>query len=89
MRTRSLGKFGVLSVRIVDPMDVLVGKLFSRRTRDLDDLRQAWTRIDLAALRSRIGSSTTRLRADPGLLADARRNWYILSGEADLPPVVP
>ena len=38
-RVRSLGRFGNLEVFLVDPLDIFVGKLFSAREEDRDDLR--------------------------------------------------
>ena len=86
-RLRVLGRFGKLDARVVDPLDVLCGKLFSRRTKDLDDLRAAWGRIDPSALEERIRSSTGPLRSDPALAEAARHNWYILTGQEALPQV--
>src|SRR5687768_16175766 len=38
-RVRSLGRFGQLDVFLVDELDIAVGKLFSAREKDRDDLR--------------------------------------------------
>lgn len=84
-RTHSVGVFDRLDVRAVDSLDVLAGKLFSRRTKDLDDIRAAWPRVDPAALRSRVAANTTGLRNDAALAEVAARNWYILTGDAGLP----
>lgn len=84
-RASSLGNFGKLDVRVLDPLDVLCGKLFSRRTKDLDDLRFALPKLDQAALRARLGSSTARLRADAALADAAAENWFVLTGESRLP----
>lgn len=84
-RVRSLGRFQKLEVEVVDPLDILAGKLFSRRSKDLDDLVATWPLLDRDALRQRIGTSTARLRADPSLAEAAKINWYILSGENNLP----
>jgi hypothetical protein len=61
--------------------------LFSRRTRDLDDIRHAAKLVDVVEWRDRIARCTTPLRADTHLIEAARENWYILTGENDLPPV--
>jgi hypothetical protein len=84
-RTESLGQFRLLSVRVVDALDVLAGKLFSRRTKDLDDVRLALPKIDRAAYRQRLATSTRAFRADAALLDAARRNWYVVTGEDELP----
>lgn len=84
-RTRSLGQFGSMAVRVVDPIDILVGKLFSKRPKDLDDVRLAWPKIDQKAFRSRLVGSTNAFRADGSLAASAQANWYIVTGEESLP----
>jgi hypothetical protein len=86
-RIRSLGRFGKIDAFVVDSLDVLVGKLFSKRTKDLDDVRVAWSLIDQPSFRDRLARATGSFRSDPDLVASARRNWYILTGEDDLPPV--
>lgn len=83
-RVESLGRFGQLDVFLVHPVDIFVGKLFSKRTKDRDDLRMLCTLLDRHAIISRLRTSTAALQADPGLRADAQNNWYILFGE-DLP----
>ena len=84
-RTRSLGRFGNLSVRVIDVLDILVGKLFSKRDKDYVHLAEAWRVIDRASLRERITHSTANLRADPSSDSAAKHNWYVLTGEAELP----
>jgi hypothetical protein len=84
-RTGSLGRFGRLDVHVVDPIDVLTGKLFSRRTKDLDDVRLALPKIDGNEFRHRIATSTAAFRRDATLLEAATRNWYIVTGEEALP----
>jgi hypothetical protein len=84
-RIRSLGRFGKIDAFVVDSLDILAGKLFSKRTKDLDDVRAAWTLIDRDQFRERLARSTSALRSDPDLLAAAGRNWYILTGEQGLP----
>lgn len=79
-RLHSVGGFGRLEIFLVDPIDIFVGKLFSRRTKDLDDLRELSGQLE----RSRID---TRLVNAVGLLADAQArsqaeyNYYIVYGE--------
>jgi hypothetical protein len=84
-RTGALGRFGRLDVHVVDPIDVLTGKLFSRRTKDLDDVRLALPKIDGNEFRHRIATSTAAFRRDATLLEAATRNWYIVTGEEALP----
>lgn len=84
-RLTDLGSFGRLDVKLVDPLDVLCGKLFSRRIKDFEDLQAAWASLDADALRDRLRSSTAGLRSDPDLADVAAKNWYVLSGEMALP----
>ncbi len=51
-RVESFGVFGELAVFLVDPVDIAVGKLFSRRDKDLDDVRMLKRVLELARRRS-------------------------------------
>lgn len=83
-RLRSIDVFGKLTVLSVDPYDVFVGKLFSTRDKDRDDLRAVAPRLDRATLSDRLARTTSDLRGEPRLVDAARRNWFVLFGE-DLP----
>jgi hypothetical protein len=83
-RVESLGRFGKLDVFLVHPLDIFVGKLFSKRMKDRDDLRMLCGSLDQSAVVERLRTSAGALLADPSLRADAQKNWYILYGE-DLP----
>lgn len=80
-RLVSLGRFGSAQVFIVDPCDVYVSKLFSRREKDRDDLRAITPLLDKQVVIARLADSTHRLRREPSLADAARENWYILFGE--------
>lgn len=84
-RTWSLGVFDLLTVRVVDPSDVLIGKLFSRRDKDFKDFMHCWKKIDQQPLRRRIAEDTAAFRSDAKSLEAAMHNWYILTGETALP----
>lgn len=84
-RTCSLGGFGRLDVAVLDPYDVLVSKLFCKRTKDFDDLRTSLHRFDLQRVKDRIASSTRGFRSEPRLSDAGEHNWYVLTG-ASLPP---
>jgi hypothetical protein len=80
-RLQNQGTFGKLLVRLVDPLDVMTSKLFSKRTRDLDDLRvitQRWSAERQAVWREHVLSHARSLRRDPDLERIATSNWYIL-----------
>ena len=81
-RLKSFGVFGPLQVFLVDPVDIALGKLFSRREKDLDDVRSLLPAIGKLALKERLESSGKSLRSDPTLCQNAKRNWYILFGDS-------
>lgn len=86
-RTRSFRTIGKLTIRLVDPLDILAGKLFSRREKDFDDLLVAWDRLpdsDKNRLRDRIAHTTRNLRSG-ALTAVATDRWAILTREETLP----
>jgi hypothetical protein len=80
-RLYSLGKFRELEAHLLDPYDVCVGKLFSSRTKDLDDLRHLRDRLDKELLRQRLLTAGARLRREEKLQKAAEHNWYVLYGE--------
>lgn len=84
-RVRSLGRFGQLDVFLVDPLDIFVGKLFSRRDKDLDDLRVMKAGFEKAAVADRLRVAGQTLLAEPRDRANAQANWYVLFGEDALP----
>jgi hypothetical protein len=81
-RLHSLGTFGSLDVFVVDAVDVFVGKLFSRRTKDLDDLRAIAPKLAMTEIRERFRRAGAQLRAEPQLAQAAANNWYVLFGQA-------
>ncbi len=80
-RLHSLGTFGRLEVFRVDPYDMFLCKLFSNRTKDLDDLRALRPQLDKAILMERLGRTTEAFMSESALREYAKRNWYILFGE--------
>jgi hypothetical protein len=80
-RLKPMGQFGRLEVFVIDPCDIFVGKLFSARTKDRDDLRVLATQFDKGQVADRVRSSATALLREPELAQNARRNWYIVFGE--------
>jgi hypothetical protein len=79
-RVHSLEPFGQLQVYLVDVHDVFLSKLFSNRTKDLDDLRALLPQLDRETLVRRFLDTTTSLRQDPALRKAADHNWYVLTG---------
>jgi len=84
-RVKSLDRFGAIDVFLVDSYDILTGKLFSRRSKDLDHIRHALKLLDVSTFRDRIARTTAAYRRDALLLEAGKQNWYILTGEEDLP----
>ncbi|MGL4554884.1 MAG: DUF6036 family nucleotidyltransferase [Gemmataceae bacterium] len=80
-RRHGLEPFGNLRAYLVDELDVVLSKLFSKRDKDLDDIRLLLPGIDRARLLGRLATNCQRLLAEPDLRANAGRNWYILTGE--------
>jgi hypothetical protein len=81
-RLHRLDSFGRLEVRLVDPCDIFVGKLFSKREKDLDDLRVLAGRIDKQAIVQRVRDAAGAFMGDDDLRRQGEKNWYILHGEA-------
>ncbi len=80
-RMHQFGKFGSMEVYVVDVYDIFLGKLFSARTKDLDDLRIIKPQIDKSKLTKRLLSTTAAFMNEISLRQSAERNWYILFGE--------
>jgi hypothetical protein len=80
-RLHHLGKFGSIEVHLVDVYDIFLGKLFSSRTKDLDDLRAIKPKLDRQHLEKQLVSTAAGLAKEPSLRTSAEKNWYILFGE--------
>ena len=64
-RTQSIGRFGQLDVFATDVYDVLLSKLFSKRTKDRDDLRALKNEINPQLFADRMKSDCQSFLADP------------------------
>jgi hypothetical protein len=80
-RLHEVGTFGKIVAYVVDACDIFIGKLFSTRDKDLDDLRAMKSRMKKDLLEKRLRSSASQLMQEPALLKSAEKNWYILFGE--------
>jgi hypothetical protein len=80
-RLRSVGRFGGLDIYLVDEYDILLGKLFSSRDKDLDDLRMLLPCLDRTTAVNRLRECCESFLAEPTLRANAERNWYIVFGD--------
>ena len=74
--------YGEMRIYLVDPYDVLLSKLFSIRTKDLDDLRAVIPQLDKETLVRKIKENTQSALAAPDLRERAEKNWFIVFGEA-------
>lgn len=83
-RLRPFQSFDDIEVSLVDPYDVLISKLCSKRLKDLADLRALKPQIDRSVLASRLTNDGQTLMSEQRLREAAKDNWYILFGE-DLP----
>jgi hypothetical protein len=81
-RLHHAGQFGSLDVYTVDVHDIFLGKLFSARAKDLDDLRAIKPRVSKTDLSTKLAASGMSLLNELTLRSNAEKNWYILFGEA-------
>jgi hypothetical protein len=79
-RVRSFSTYGNLQVQLVDACDIFLGKLFSAREKDRDDLRALQQVLDPQTPVRQLVATTAVLRTEPTLLQNAQRNWYIVFG---------
>lgn len=81
-RLHTLGSFGKIQASVVDVYDLFLGKLFSPRDKDLDDLRHLLPQVEREVVVRRLGDSCGAFLGDPTLRTHAERNWYVLTGDA-------
>jgi hypothetical protein len=79
-RLASLGKFGLLEVQRVDPRDIFLGKLFSARDKDRDDLRILARQLDKNDIIRHLPYAANFI-GEEILRKNAEKNWYVLYGE--------
>lgn len=80
-RTHSVGVFGRLKVFRVDPYDVFLSKLSSRRQKDLDDMRLIAPQLDKETLVRRLKENAAGLIEPEPLKEQSRKNWHVIFGE--------
>jgi len=74
--------YGQLRIYLVDSYDVLLSKLFSARTKDLDDVRAVAPRLEKTILTQKLRDTTQAMLSSSDLRPNADRNWFILFGES-------
>lgn len=84
-RTTDGGSYGSIHLKLVDPYDIIAGKVFSARARDQDDVRVVSRRLAKARLLERVHEHFSTLRDDQRLRDQAGDTWQIVFLE-DLPP---
>jgi len=80
-RTIDFGTFGKIHVRLVDALDILGGKVFSPRSKDLDDFRLLALNLNKEELRQRVLQASTSLVSSDQNRRQAIKNWYIVYGD--------
>ncbi len=80
-RLHYFDRFRLLDVYLVDALDIFVGKLCSRREKDMNDLRMLEPHFKRDEIVDRIKSSAAPLFAEPKFRENAEKNWYILFGD--------
>ncbi len=66
-RVRSLGQFGNLAVRLIDAHDIFIGKLFSAREKDRDDLQLMSAALDKSRVAEHLKATAQTLLAEEPL----------------------
>ena len=80
-RTIDFGTFGKIQVRLVDTVDIIAGKVFSGRPKDLDDFRLFSLELDKETLKQRVLQASSTLIACDHDRQQAIKNWYVVYGE--------
>lgn len=81
-RVHSLEPFGLMNIYTVDVHDVFLSKLFSKREKDLDDLRVLVSQLNKDTLARRMKETAGSFLSQDDLRKQAEHNWYVLYGEA-------
>jgi hypothetical protein len=80
-RTVDFGTFGKIQVRLVDALDIIAGKVYSARPKDLDDFRVLSLNLTKEELRQRVLQGSSSLISSDQNRRQAITNWYIVYGE--------
>jgi hypothetical protein len=80
-RLHYLDTFDDLQVSLVDVYDVFLSKLFSIRTKDLDDMRLLRPQLDKETLAQRLQNTCGPMLAAEELRKRAEQNWHLLYRE--------
>jgi hypothetical protein len=80
-RVRSFDVLGNLHVFLVDAYDVILGKMFSSRAKDRDDLVELAPQIDRELFKLRLPESGQSLLSEQKFREAAEKNWFTLFRE--------
>lgn len=80
-RTIDFGTFGKIQVRLVDALDIIAGKVYSARPKDLDDFRVLSLNLNKEELRHRVLQGSSSLASSDQVRRQAITNWYIVYGD--------
>jgi len=80
-RTADFGTFGKIHLRLVDPHDIIAGKVYSPRPKDLDDFRLLAPSLDNQRLRELVIRGLSSLWSSNETRQRAIQNWYVVYGE--------
>ena len=80
-RTTDVGTFGKSHVRLVDVVNIVAGKVFSSRSKDLDDFRLLSQTVSQEELKQRVLQESSRLISSDQNRQQAIKNWYIVYGD--------
>jgi hypothetical protein len=84
-RRRFLGNFGRLRVYLVDPYDIFVSKLSSKKEKHKDDLRVLATKLDREIAKERLLRNGQAFLNDPYQRPQIEENWRFIFQEALFP----
>lgn len=80
-RVHFLDYFGPLAIYLIDAKDFFLSKVFSRRKKDLDDLRMLAPQLDKQALAQMLRDDCASALASEEMRQIAENNWYIVYGD--------
>ena len=80
-RTVDFGTFGKIQVRLVDALDIIAGKVYSARPKDLDDFRLLSLNLNKEELKERVLQGSSSLTSSDQDRRQATTNWYIVYGD--------
>jgi len=80
-RTIDFGTSGKIQVRLVDALDIVAGKVYSTRPKDLDNFRALSLNLNKEELRQRVLQGSSSVNSSDQNRRQAITNWYIVYGD--------